>query len=409
LSTGTRIGKGEGQDRLLRRGPSGLLGWALVLSSLPAVVLAVAAVTGLGLARNLPAFPALAGGITLVLLPVLGLASLIGTGARGGEIGGSAWFWSLVVLLAMPFYFPGEREAAARSGLEYLTAPLWEGARDGTLGLGGFFVDLLGTEPEPVPVAGRVSMADASRASEAAQRARAAREAQGDVVIPYEGEGEVLEVAAFFDGPRYGEEFAMLFDTGATYTTLDHAALAQLEVEVPADAPVAILRTANGEIEAPLVLIDAVWLDDAVVEWVTVAVCDSCAGGGVHGLLGLNVTSQFQVALDHDHRQIQLGALKGPENRKLDVGQWLRVRSRLLRWQDGRLEVEVHGENLARVGITKFTTEIACPGGRFEVVVEDVPPGDTVSRKVALPRGTDCGEYTVTLRSGAWSKDRFRR
>ena len=92
-----------------------------------------------------------------------------------------------------------------------------------------------------------------------------------------------MRVAAFFDGPRYGEEFQMIFDTGATYTTLDRASLEQLELEISRHAPHATLRTANGEVDAPLVLVDAVWLGDAVVEWVTVAVCDLCAGEGVSG------------------------------------------------------------------------------------------------------------------------------
>jgi hypothetical protein len=226
--------------------------------------------------------------------------------------------------------------------------------------------------------------------------------------MAYQGEGESMRIAAFFDGPRYGEEFGMIFDTGATYTTLNREALAHLEVEVPPDAPVAVLRTANGEIEAPLVLVDAVWLGDAVVEWVTVAVCEPCATGeGVSGLLGLNVSGQFKVSLDHDHRQIHLGPLEGDENRKLDVVQWLQLRSRLLRWQDGRLEVEVTGENRSPVAVGAFSAEIDCPGGRFEVRVEGVEPRESRTRKMALPRGTECGEYTLSLREATWSRERF--
>jgi hypothetical protein len=389
-----------------RRGSS--LGPILLVSSLPVVLLAIAAMTGLGLARNLPSFPALVGGLTVVLLPVLGLASLIGAGSRSGELGGSAWFWSLAVLLAMPFYFPGERTQAAGAGLDYLTSPAPADSRESVLRFGGWLVELLGSEPAHTPLAGRVPVAEAARASEDARRVREAREARGDVVISYEGEGETLRVRAFFDGPRYGEELSMIFDTGATFTTLNRRALEMLEVPVPADAPVAVLRTANGEVEAPLVLVDAVWLGDAVVEWVTVAVCDSCASDDVFGLLGLNVTGQFKVSLDHDHEQIQLGALAGPENRRLDVGQWLRLQSRLLRWQDGRLEVEVTGDSLARVAIAEVATEIECPGGRFEVALDGVPAGEAASRKVALPRGTDCSEYALTLRGATWESERFR-
>lgn len=383
---------------------AGSLGTVLALSSLPVVAVAVAAITGLGLARNLPSVPALAGGLALVLLPILGLASLVRGGARLAETGGCAWFWSLTVLLAMPFYFPGERADSVRSGLAYLTAPVSQESGSGVVRMGERLVELLGDEPEPTPFATPLPVVEATRLSKDVGRVRES----GDVVIPYEGQGESMRVAAFFDGPRYGEEFTMIFDTGATYTTLDRAALATLEVPVPADAPTAVLRTANGEVEAPLVLVDAVWLGDAVVEWVTIAVCDTCASEGVSGLLGLNVTGQFQVSLDHERQEILLGALAGDENRKLDVGQWLGLESRLLRWQDGRLEVELTGSNRAPVPIASLAAEVECPGGRFEVSLESVQPQDSATRRVALPRGTDCSEYSVSLRRATWDSDRFR-
>ncbi len=387
----------------------GCLGALLGITAVPIVLLAISALTGIGLARNLASFPAVAAAVALVLLPIVGLASLIGAGSRVAELAGAAWFWSLAVLLTMPFYFPGERSLASSAGLDLLASPIGDAGRDQVLAFGDTLVDLLGAEPERTPFADELpgAAAEAARAADAARRVRELREAQGDVVIPYQGRGESMQVAAFFDGARYGEEFSMIFDTGATYTTLNREALGLLEIEVPRDAPIAVLRTANGEIEAPLVLVDAVWLGDAVVEWVTVAVCEPCATDEVAGLLGLNVSGQFQVALDHDHRQIELGALGRGENRKLDVVQWLTLRSRLLRWRDGRLEVEVTGENRARVGIREFSAQIACPGGRFEVAVDGVPRQESVSRKMALPRGTDCSEYTLELREATWERSRF--
>jgi hypothetical protein len=377
--------------------------------AIPVGVLAVAAVTGLGLVRNLPALPSLLVGVALVVLPVVGLVRVLSAGTRLAVVTGVAWVWSLGVLLALPFYFPGERQAAASMGLSLLAAPLPEAGRSGLLSTGAWIVDLLGSEPEPTPLAGALPPpgAELARAADDARQLRAQREARGEVVIAYEGRGESLRVDAFFDGPRYGEEFVMIFDTGATYTTLSRAALALLEVDVPPDAPIAVLRTANGEIEAPLVQVDAVWLGDAVVEWVTIAVCDLCASEETAGLLGLNVHGQFQVSLDHDHRMIRLAALGNEEDRKLDVGQWLRLRSRLLRWRDGRLEVEVSGENRGRVAIREFAAEVECPGGRFEVLVDRVAPNAKNTRTMALPRGTDCSEYTLSLRRALWERARF--
>jgi hypothetical protein len=397
----------EPYDRRGRR--VGCLGVLVAATAVPIVLLAIAAVTGLGLERNLASFPALAASVAIVLLPIAGLASLIGAARAVGGLGACGWFWSLVLLLALPLYFPGERDRAASSGLVLLSSPLGDESRDLVIETGDGMIALLGEEPRPTPLAEELPDAgvEAQRAARDAGRARALLEAEGQVVVPYEGGGEALKVAAFFDGPRYGEEFAMVFDTGATYTTLDRASLALLEIEVPDDAPLAVLRTANGEIEAPLVLVDAVWLGDAVVEWVTVAVCEPCSTDDFKGLLGLNVSGQFQVSLDHDHKLIQLAGLGGDENRKLDIAQWLGLRSRMLSWRDGRLEIEVTAKNRSGVPIHDVAAEIECPGGRFEVGVETVPGSDSVSRKMALPRGTDCSEYTVTLARAVWERDRF--
>ena len=224
---------------------------------------------------------------------------------------------------------------------------------------------------------------------------------------PYEGEGEVMRIAAFFDGPRYGEEFQMIFDTGATYTTLDSASLEQLELEVSPRAPHATLRTANGEVDAPLILVDAVWLGDAVVEWVTVAVCDLCAADGVSGLLGLNVSRQFKVGLDHSVREIRLQERKDAGDRKVDIAQWLDLSSHVRRWQDGRVEVEVTGRNLAPIGMRDTAAVIDCPGGRFEVLLGRIPASDRASVEMSLPRNTDCSEYALELHSATWESNRF--
>ena len=69
----------------------------------------------------------------------------------------------------------------------------------------------------------------------------------------------------------------------------------RLGVGVPPGSPTASFQTANGMMEAPLVLVPKLWLGDTPIENVTVAVCEACAQNGSAGLLGLTVTGQFQV------------------------------------------------------------------------------------------------------------------
>jgi hypothetical protein len=79
----------------------------------------------------------------------------------------------------------------------------------------------------------------------------------------------------------------------------------------------------------------------------------------------------------------------------------------MLSWRDGRLEIEVHGQNRSPVDVRDLSVEVECPGGRFEVVVEGVPSEESISRTMALPRGTDCSEYTLSLRRAVWESERF--
>ena len=198
--------------------------------------------------------------------------------------------------------------------------------------------------------------------------------------------------------------FATLADLAAT-RYVGRSTLARLGVAVPSDAPVVTLQTANGQVEAPLVLIDAVWLGEERIDWATVAVCEACADGGVSGLLGLNVTGLFQVALDHKEREIDLTRRAQHGDRHEDVTHWVQLDSTARVWTDRRVEVDVTAENRSRAAMDGLTVEVACHDRSFAVALEPLEPGAARTAEVALPRGTDCREYRVMLREGRWQID----
>jgi hypothetical protein len=375
----------------------------LLLTAVPVAVVAAAAVAGVGLARQASGVAAVAVGLLLTLLPALGLASVFRGGAR--VLGAALCLWSLAILLCLPRYFPGERIEATAGGLRFLAAPMGPRSAERLSRLGAGLVGLLGAEPERLPAAARLSRAEPPETGAGLARGETsavAKPSGGVTVLPFEGDGASLRVSVFFDGPVYGDEFAMIFDTGATYTTLSREALGMLGVDVPLDAPRVTLHTAAGESVVPLVLLDAAWLGDEFVDWVTVAVCEPCAGDGVAGLLGLNVTGQFEVALRHDRKQIELRRLPSRAERQLDVRQWLKLESRLRHWRDGRLEIELKGSNRARAGIERALVEVDCPGGRFGVELEAIPARAEVTTRMSLPRDSDCSTYRIDVLDGSW-------
>ena len=209
------------------------------------------------------------------------------------------------------------------------------------------------------------------------------------------------------DGPVLGDQYAMIFDTGATLTTLDRHTVEAIGLEVSPDAPRIHLQTANGEIVAPLILVDAIWLGEAPVEWVTVAVCDRCAPSEPRGLLGLNVSQRFRVSLDHDRERIELHRRRGNRNRRLDIGPWLKIRSIATESWDGGVSLELNADNLSRRKIESAVTTLDCSGASFSIQLDDIPAGGSARTEVELPRGTDCNEQKLELSRAYWYLDRF--
>jgi clan AA aspartic protease (TIGR02281 family) len=196
-------------------------------------------------------------------------------------------------------------------------------------------------------------------------------------------------------------EMWMLFDTGATYTTLSRDRLDRMGIPVPQDAPTIVLNTANGEVEAPIVLIERAWLGGFPVEGLTVAVCEDCRGDDHEGLLGLNVSGQFSVTLDPGRNEMLLKPAVGTD-RTLDVAHWLDIGAMTYRYPDGRVEVEVEVGSETDRTISEAVVTIDCAGELFEAVVQDIPSLGESSARVALPRESGCEETLIQLKSANW-------
>ena len=136
---------------------------------------------------------------------------------------------------------------------------------------------LFGPEPKPVVIAQPSAPAPIAESDDATREAIAAAPdplpiesekpsavPRGTSVIPYSGSGSSMRVLVNVDGPEFGEEIEMIFDTGATLSTLNRRTLEMLDLFVPPDAPTVQLHTAAGEVQAQLALLDALWIGDEV-------------------------------------------------------------------------------------------------------------------------------------------------
>lgn len=360
--------------------------WAFLVGSL-----ALALFLGAGTLRQaLPMQLGVAVGL-LVGLPMV-VSAIALRGGPAGLAGASAW--PLMLVIGFPVFFPDERALALHTGISALLLPL------------GLAVEpALATRLDdalPALTSGRVPPPSAEPMVEPAAAEPEAHIDGDQVALPFEGEGRTLSIPVTVEGPGdRARDVWMLFDTGATLTTLDTATLASVGVTVPEDAPEVTVHTAGGDRRTRLALLERVWIGGLEVDGVTVSVCDACAGEHAVGLLGLNVSGRFLATVDHAHQELLLEPQPGRDDRSLDVGHWLELGATATRWPDGRMEVQVRARNRSARPVSHADVAIACDRD-WVAGLDDIAPGSSADTVVSLPAGSRCDGYTVRLAGASW-------
>lgn len=360
-----------------------------LLVALGASLVPFFALVGLAAHRHASAWATTAAATLLLYGPPLGMA-LASRRDRPLMLASAVAAWSLALFLVLPVYFPGERNQAVATGL-------------GLVGVGsdrfGLPARLAATLPdEPAMATPEVAEAETLKVD---VPAAAGPLADDQIALPYEGEGRRMSVPVIFGNAGRDLEVDMMFDTGATYTTLPVALLEKLGVEVGPDDPTIQLHTANGERDARVVLVDQVWLGDLAIEGVAIATCDDCASADTAGLLGLNVAGGFNVAIDADRREV-LFTNRRSFDRKLDVKPFTDLSATFTRFPGGRVEVAVRLENLGRRPIDGAATSIRCDGDQWLVELAGIRPGEVGQARRKLPQHEPCEQYEIALHSASW-------
>lgn len=351
---------------------------------------AYAAMLGLGLHRHAPPWVISLSATLLVFGPPLVAAAMAPRG-RMPLFGCLMGLWSLGILSAIPVYFPGERARAVVTGMSVVSAvPAWENVAQAVA--------------HTLPLEPQLAEPELPAATALVEQALppAAPLEPGQIALPYEGAGRRLSVPVTFEqGGRFIER-EMMLDTGATYTTLPLSVLEQLGAKPLPEHPTIVLHTANGEREAQVVLIDSLWLGDLQIRGVAVATCEACASPDTVGLLGLNVSGNFNLMIDADRREVVF-TTRESQNRRLDVTPFTELSASLSRYPGGRMEVEVQLQNRADRAIPAASAEIRCDESSWTV---DFPEGVAARAETSvrrrLPDHEACERYQVALLSANW-------
>lgn len=148
-----------------------------------------------------------------------------------------------------------------------------------------------------------------------------------EIAVPFTATGNAILMNIELRGPGGRTVLPYLFDTGASFTTVNTKTAEKLGLAVPDNAPTLQFNTASGPRESRMVYLPGLRLGDTVLEGLLVSVCDGCVNERTEGLLGLNVMREFFVQMDYQAERMHLipRQHEGRPNRAYDIGPTLKI------------------------------------------------------------------------------------
>lgn len=224
-------------------------------------------------------------------------------------------------------------------------------------------------------------------------------------LLEFESRSGQMVVPAAVEG-RPAMSFVL--DTGASYSTLNQAALTTLGIEVPPDAPVRTIQTAGGQSEGRLVLVDSVEVGGQRREGVAFWVCEPCAVGETVGLLGLNVWQGYLLTIDPLEQTVQLQPRTSPMSRTVDVEPFVDIEATSSRMADGQLIVDLSLTNRSRRPVRQavlLVTALDAQGrevGAFTVDAGEIPARQDKATSGSMPQAIQVDQVRLELLDAWW-------
>jgi len=232
-----------------------------------------------------------------------------------------------------------------------------------------------------------------------------------EIAVPFSAAGNAILMSVELRGPAGRIELPYLFDTGASFTTVNTKTAAKLGLDVPEDAPTLQFNTASGPRESRMVYLPGLRLGDTVLEGLLVSVCDGCVNERTEGLLGLNVMREFFVQMDYQAERMHLipRQHEGRPNRAYDIGPTLKldVEGTPEIWL-GRIRWILLVENRGTVAIEGVIPEVQFSDGKRMrgAPIARIEPGGVgrslVEGKTHARGDKDVLGFTLTVAEAYW-------
>lgn len=237
-----------------------------------------------------------------------------------------------------------------------------------------------------------------------------AREAT-EITVPFSATGNAILMSVELRGPAGRVTLPYLFDTGASFTTINSKTASKLGLLVPETAPTLQFNTASGPRESRMVHLPGLKLGDTELEGLLVSVCDGCVNERTEGLLGLNVMREFFVQMDYQAERMHLIPRQhdGRPNRAYDIGPTVKadVEGNPAIWL-GRIRWVLLVKNRGTTAIERVVPEVQFSDGQKlrGAVIERIEPGavgrSLVEGKTQTKNDTDILKFTINIAEAYW-------
>ncbi len=229
------------------------------------------------------------------------------------------------------------------------------------------------------------------------------------ITLSFEKRGSSMLVPAEING----KEVYFLFDTGASYTSLNPEVTDAVNAEPPDNAPSQPVETANGRAMLTFGLLDRLRLDRKLHRNVTFGLCRGCPtrtfrGKPVAGLLGLNVLNRYEIDINSNKGVVEMTPNASHGDRMADIEPWIELRDiKGVRTpeRDGKRAYLVRftavNRSPRRIGSVELSA--ACRGGRAtgESVTMSLASGASTEREVEF-QTENCPRPHVEVVSADW-------
>ena len=232
-----------------------------------------------------------------------------------------------------------------------------------------------------------------------------------EIAVPFSAAGNAILMNVELRGPAGRTELPYLFDTGASFTTVNSDTATSLGLSVPDDAPTLQFNTASGPRESRMVYLPTLRLGETELSGLLVSVCDGCANERTKGLLGLNVMREFFVQMDYQAERMHLIPRQhdGRPNRAYDIGPTVKadVEGNPAIWL-GRIRWVILVKNRGTQAIERVIPEVQFSDGQKlrGAVIERIEPGGVgrslVEGKTQTKSDKDVLGFTINIAEAYW-------